>query len=272
MGGAGKSRAWMNRHVKDAFVRRAREEGLQSRAAFKLKELHHKHRLLRPGSVVVDCGAAPGGWTQVAAGMVRAPTHGLVVAVDLLPLDPPIHNALFLQRDFTLPETQATIREVLERFHERRRRQSRAGRDDGEAAESEQEPEQPPRPAIRQQRRLVDVVLSDMAPSFSGNKSLDRLRTVGLAESALEFALPLLKPGGHFACKILQGPEANELRARLKRHFEEVAYEKPKSSRSESSEGFLVGIKFVVPPSEGGVRVAEEQRPRGAEEVKEVSE
>ncbi|KAI9222581.1 ribosomal RNA methyltransferase FtsJ domain-containing protein [Blastocladiella britannica] len=224
--GAKSSRAWLNRHVNDQYVRQAREQGFQSRAAFKLKELQSRHRLVRPGMIVVECGAAPGGWTQVACSAAHSPRKGLVVAVDLLPLDPPVPDALFIQQDFTAPETQALIRAALERFHLRKGGLPIVA---GGAF------------------RPVDVVLSDMAPSFSGLKAIDRLRTVELAESALGFALTMLRPGGHFACKILQGPEGNELRARMKTIFEQVVYEKPKSSRSESAEGFLVGKGFRLP-------------------------
>ncbi|ORZ40134.1 ribosomal RNA methyltransferase FtsJ domain-containing protein [Catenaria anguillulae PL171] len=258
--GAG-SKAWLNRHVKDHFVRQAREQGLQSRAAFKLKEIQAKHRILRPGSVVIDCGAAPGGWTQIATEIVRSPSQGLVIAVDLLPLRPPIPTALCLQQDFTDPATVQTIRTVLDRFQEQRRlrqlarqRPPKPRQDAGpttissnqsksttmpSSSETQQSLPPPPPP-----RRIVDAVLCDMAPSFSGTKAIDRLRTVALAESALVFAEEVLRPGGSFVCKVLQGPETDQLRQRMNAHFKSVMYEKPKSSRSESAEGFLVALGF----------------------------
>ncbi|KNE54538.1 hypothetical protein AMAG_00508 [Allomyces macrogynus ATCC 38327] len=288
---SGSSKQWLRRHVSDAFVRQARDAGLRSRAAFKLKEIQGKHRILRPGQVVVDCGAAPGGWTQVATGLVQAPRRGFVVAIDLLPLDPPVKQAMCLQQDFTLPASQDRIRSLVRQYHvlrdeeakERRlaRQQKRnaakpsspASNEVIEASEPEPQPapsrpdevtaETVEKPAHAVSTRPVDVVLSDMAPSFSGNKSLDRLRTVGLAESALDFAVPLLRPGGHFCCKILQGPEADELRTRMRSLFENVFYEKPKSSRTESAEGFLVGVGFRVPGEPGTTR----STPREAEEA-----
>ncbi|KAJ3369125.1 2' O-ribose methyltransferase [Allomyces arbusculus] len=287
---SGSSKQWLRRHVSDAFVRQARDAGLRSRAAFKLKEIQGKHRILRPGQVVVDCGAAPGGWTQVATGLVQAPRRGFVVAIDLLPLDPPVKQAMCLQQDFTLPVTQDRIRSLVRQYHvlraeeakERRiaRQQKKAAAaspspaSDGAVEASESKPQSAPsrpnevtaetveKPVHTVSTRPVDVVLSDMAPSFSGNKSLDRLRTVGLAESALDFAVPLLRPGGHFCCKILQGPEADELRTRMRSLFENVFYEKPKSSRTESAEGFLVGIGFRVPNFEPATT---ESAPRNAE-------
>ncbi|KAJ3367007.1 2' O-ribose methyltransferase [Allomyces javanicus] len=265
---SGSSKQWLRRHVSDAFVRQARDAGLRSRAAYKLKEIQGKHRILRP-----DCGAAPGGWTQVATGLVQAPRRGFVVAIDLLPLDPPVKQAMCLQQDFTLPATQDRIRSLVRQYHVLRaeeakeRRLARQNKRSAAAPLSSSptadvavetvERSAPSRPdeVIAEtvekphavSARPVDVVLSDMAPSFSGNKSLDRLRTVGLAESALDFAVPLLRHGGHFCCKILQGPEADALRTRMRSLFESVFYEKPKSSRTESAEGFLVGVGFRVP-------------------------
>ncbi|KNE56186.1 hypothetical protein AMAG_02020 [Allomyces macrogynus ATCC 38327] len=230
-----------------------------------------------PGQVVVDCGAAPGGWTQVATGLVQAPGRGFVVAIDLLPLDPPVKQAMCLQQDFTLPATQDRIRSLVRQYHvlraeevkERRLARQKMRNTAASASPAPDEAVDAPRPEPQSaparpdkvtaetveklhtvSARPVDVVLSDMAPSFSGNKSLDRLRTVGLAESALDFAVPLLRPGGHFCCKILQGPEADSLRTRMRALFENVFYEKPKSSRTESAEGFLVGVGFRVPGSE----------------------
>lgn len=196
------SRRWLTRQLNDPYVAQARASGYRSRAAFKLLDLDREFRLLRPGQTVVDLGAAPGGWSQVAAERTRAREgKGRVVAIDLQPVDS-IPGVEILEGDFLSDE-------ALERLGA-----SLGG--------------------------TVDLVLSDMAPSASGQPDIDHLRIVNLAEAALDFALRFLAPGGAFATKMLQGSGEREFIALLRRHFDQVSRAKPPSSRRESAEFFLV--------------------------------
>ena len=195
----------MREHVTDPFVRQARQEGYRSRAAFKLKELCQQDRLIRPGMIVVDLGAAPGGWAQVAAD--RVGPKGRVIAVDMLEMAP-VPGVEFLQGDF---REEAT----LERL---------------EAALG----------GVR-----VDLVISDMAPNISGISMVDQARGMHLAELALEFAHKWLKPGGSLLVKTFQGEGYPELREVLRQSFSQVLTRKPLASRSRSSEIYLLakGLK-----------------------------
>jgi 23S rRNA (uridine2552-2'-O)-methyltransferase len=201
------SQRWLQRHLSDPYVAEARCQGYRSRAAFKLIELDERHRLLKPGMSVVDLGAAPGGWTEVAARRVRAgkPQGGRVVAVDLLPMER-IVGASILVGDF-LDET------VAERLKD-----ELAG------------------PA--------DVVLSDMAPNTTGHPGTDHLRIMALAEAAFAFARAVLAPGGTFVCKVFQGGTEAMLLKEIKRCFASVRHAKPPSSRPESAEAYLVATNF----------------------------
>jgi 23S rRNA (uridine2552-2'-O)-methyltransferase len=194
------SKAWMHEHVTDRFVRQAQREGYRSRAAYKLKELAEHDRLIRPGMTVVDLGAAPGGWSQVAVELVGA--KGRVFAVDILDM-PPVPGVAFIRGDF---RDEATLR-ALE--------QALAG-------------------------AAVDLVVSDLAPNISGIGMVDQARAVHLAELALEFALKWLKPGGNLLVKTFQGEGFNTFREMLRRHFRQVATRKPQASRSRSSEIYLL--------------------------------
>ena len=193
--------AWLNRQINDPFAAKARAHGYRSRAAYKLTELDDKLRLLRPGARVVDLGAAPGGWTQVA--LERGVTD--IVGVDLLPVDP-LPPATILEMDFTDPACGPQLMELL-----------------GGAP---------------------DVVLSDMAPNTVGHRQTDHLRIIGLIETAADFAVEVLKPGGVFIAKAFQGGETSSLIGELKRHFAEVRNFKPKASRADSSELYLVATGF----------------------------
>jgi 23S rRNA (uridine2552-2'-O)-methyltransferase len=200
------SRRWLDRHVNDAWVHRAQAEGWRSRAAFKLLELDDRDRFLRPGSRVVDLGAAPGGWSQVAAARVGA--KGRVIALDVLPMEP-IPGVTFLQGDFA---TDA----VLE--------------------------------ALRAEVgvRAIDVVISDLAPNVSGVAVVDQPRAMNLAELALDFAGECLVEGGTLVTKLFQGTGFDELVAAVRRRFKRVAVRKPKASRPESREVYLVAQGFHV--------------------------
>jgi len=195
------SKAWMQEHVTDPYVRKAQAEGMRSRAAYKLQQLAERDHLLKPGMVVVDLGAAPGGWSQVT-GRIVGP-EGRVVGVDLLEMLP-LPGVRFVQGDFG---DDAVLAEV-ERFLE---------------------------------GRPVDLVLSDMAPNISGVASVDQARSIGLAELALDFAVNHLKPQGNFLVKVFQGSGFEQLVAELRRNFVQVLIRKPEASRSRSSEVYLVG-------------------------------
>jgi 23S rRNA (uridine2552-2'-O)-methyltransferase len=194
------SKAWMHEHVTDLYVRRAKQEGLRSRAAYKLVEILEKDKLALPGMVVVDLGAAPGGWSQVLTPLVG--TTGRVIALDLLEMAP-IRGVTFIRGDFS---EAATLDRLEQEF---------AG-------------------------RAADLVVSDMAPNISGVAMVDQARSIHLAESALEFARTRLKPGGSLLVKIFQGTGFDEFRKQLASVFASVVVRKPKASRDRSNELYLL--------------------------------
>jgi 23S rRNA (uridine2552-2'-O)-methyltransferase len=200
------SRRWLERQLNDPYVARAKREGFRGRAAFKLIEIDDKHRLLRKGARLVDLGAAPGGWSQVAARRVGAlEGGGRVVAIDLLRMAP-VAGVEFLQLDFLDPHAPAAIKAAL-----------------GGSA---------------------DVVLSDMAANATGHRKIDHLKIMALAEAAADFAREVLAPGGAFLCKVLQGGTEATLLAALKRDFASVKHVKPQASRSDSAELYLLATGF----------------------------
>ncbi len=198
------SERWLREHFGDAFVRQAQALGLRSRAAFKLLEIDQRDRLLRLGQTVVDLGAAPGGWAQVAADKVGP--GGRVVALDLLPIDP-LPGVTVLQGDFT---EQAVLDRLL-------------GELDG---------------------RPVDLVLSDMAPNMSGMKAVDQPRAALLAELALDCARQVLRPKGDLLLKMFQGEGFDPLLAELRAAFSKVVVRKPKASRPRSREVYLLARNY----------------------------
>jgi 23S rRNA (uridine2552-2'-O)-methyltransferase len=200
------SRRWLERQLNDPYVARAKREGFRSRAAFKLIAIDDKYRMLKKGARVVDLGAAPGSWSEVAAGRVGA-GHGTgrVVAVDLLDMAA-IAGVEFLHLDFLDPRAPAAIKSCL------------CG------------------PA--------DVVLSDMAANASGHHRTDHLKIMALAQAAAEFAREVLAPGGTFLCKVLQGGTEAALLAELKREFATVRHVKPAASRADSAELYLLAMGF----------------------------
>ena len=209
------STLWLERQLNDPYVARARREGYRSRAAFKLIEIDDKYRLFRPGQRIVDLGAAPGGWSQVAAARIEARQgKGQVVAIDLLEMEP-VEGVAFQKMDFHDPEAPARLRERL------------GGPADG--------------------------VLSDMAANATGHRKTDHLRIVGLVELAADFAREVLRPGGFFLAKALQGGSEAELLARLKREFAAVRHLKPKASRADSAELYLLatGFRGATEPTKG---------------------
>jgi 23S rRNA (uridine2552-2'-O)-methyltransferase len=243
------SKLWLERQLNDPYVARAKREGLRSRAAFKLAEIDDKFRLLKPGAKVVDLGAAPGGWSQIAAQRVGAvggegggqaaatpspdpspqgggeefaaasrrkpgPMSGRVVAIDLLDM-PTIPGVEFLHLDFLDPAAPDRLKALL-----------------GGPA---------------------DVVLSDMAANATGHRKTDHLRIMALAETAAMFAHDVLRPGGAFLCKVLQGGTEAELLAGLKRDFATVKHVKPAASRSDSAELYVLALGFRARSDDGSL-------------------
>jgi len=201
------SARWLERHLNDPYVARARSEGYRARSAFKLIEIDEKYRLLKPGARVVDLGAAPGGWAQVAVLRTKSPPENpLVVGIDILDIDP-LPGAIFLKEDFLDLDAPDALKA-----------------------------------ALRGQR--ADVVLSDLAAATTGHRKTDQLRTGNLTEAAATFAAEVLAPGGSFLSKTFQGGVDAGLLATLKRQFTTVRHVKPKASRAESVEMFLLATGF----------------------------
>ena len=200
------SKLWLERQLNDPYVARAKREGFRGRAAFKLIEIDDKHRLLKKGGRVVDLGAAPGGWSQVAAKRVGAEEgKGKIVAIDLLPMAS-LPGVQFIELDFLDPHAPEAIKSLL-----------------GGPA---------------------DVVLSDMAANATGHRQTDHLRIMGLAEAAADLGREVLSPGGAFLCKVLQGGTETTLLAALKRDFASVKHVKPSASRADSAELYLLATGF----------------------------
>ena len=198
------STRWLERQLNDPYVSEAKKQGYRSRAAFKLLQLDDKFHVLKEGARVVDLGAAPGGWCQVAVD--RVGERGKVIGIDLLPMDP-IPGADLVQMDFMTDEAPDVLKRLL---------------DGG----------------------LANVVLSDMAASATGHAQTDHLKIMALAETAYDFAKDVLAKGGAFICKVLQGGATGELLKLLKRDFAEVKHVKPPASRSDSAEIYVVALGF----------------------------
>ena len=199
-------REWMNRHVKDPYVKQAQVDGYRSRAVYKLLEINEKERLFRPGIGVVDLGAAPGSWAEWARKQVGR--KGFVIALDCLAMDP-IPDVEFIQGDFREES-------VLNKLHD-----SIGG-------------------------RSVDLVISDMAPNMSGQKSIDQPRSIYLAELAYDLAVNVLVPGGSLLMKVFQGAGIEALAQSLRSHFKQVKHIKPKASRLASKEVYLLAKSFYA--------------------------
>ena len=200
------SRRWLERHLNDPYVQRSKADGYRSRAAYKLIEIDDKHHLLKPGQKVIDLGAAPGGWCQVAAARTKSTAEAPhVVGIDYLEMDA-VPGAAILQMDFLDDDAPTRLVEAL----------------GGEP----------------------DIVLSDMAAPTTGHRRTDHLRTMHLCEVAADFAMSVLKPGGHFLAKTFQGGTESELLDALKRSFRSVHHVKPPASRGESVELYLLAKDF----------------------------
>ena len=200
------SRRWLRRQMKDPYVLKAKKEGYRSRAAYKLIELNEKFHFLKPNLSVLDLGAAPGGWTQVAVSLVKSsPQNPRVIAFDLLPMDP-LEGASCIEGDFLDP---LALKKIEENLFEK-----------------------------------IDVVLSDMAPPTTGHARTDHLRTIGMVEASFDFACQILKPGGTFVTKVFQGGTEQILLQALKKSFEKIHHAKPPSSRKESRELYMVALGY----------------------------
>lgn len=198
------SKQWLQRQRNDKFVRQAQEQGYRSRAAFKLLELDSKDKLFDSGMVVVDLGAAPGGWSQIAS--ERIGSNGMVIAVDLLPIEF-LEGVDIIQGDFTHDDIYGQIVKKL------------AG-------------------------RQVDLVISDMAPNITGISDIDVPRALYLSEIALDFARECLVSGGCFLVKVFQGQGFSEFVRELRRYFDKVVIRKPEASRAESREVYVLAKQF----------------------------
>ncbi|MDH4982194.1 RlmE family RNA methyltransferase [Hyphomicrobium sp. D-2] len=202
------SQRWLERQLNDPYVSAAKRDGMRSRAAYKIIEIDEKYRLLKPGATVVDLGAAPGGWSQIAAERVQSigDGPGQVVAIDYLDMEP-LPGVEAIKLDFTDEGAEDTLRSML-----------RGGR--------------------------ADIVLSDMAAPTTGHTRTDHLRIMALAESAAYFACDVLKPGGAFLAKVFQGGTERDLLDLLKKRFAKVHHVKPPASRADSAELYVLATGF----------------------------
>ena len=200
----GTSRSWLERQERDPYVQMARRDGWRSRAVYKLEQIDKKERLLKPGMVCVDLGAAPGGWSQYVTETLKGKAR--IVAIDLLPMDN-LPCVEFIQGDFTADEGLEALQSAI-----------------GDTR--------------------ADLVMSDMAPNISGNRAVDQPRSMYLAELALDFCGEFLKPGGDFVCKLFQGEGIDEFIVVARGAFERVKVMKPKASRPGSREVYLVARNY----------------------------
>ncbi len=200
------SRQWLDRHFKDEYVKKAQQEGYRSRAAYKLLEIQERDRLFKPGQTVVDLGAAPGGWSQIAKRLVG--TKGRVIALDILEMEP-LPGIEFIQGDFREDEPLQALTQTLEGCP-------------------------------------VDLVISDMAPNVSGMTVVDQPRAIYLCELALDFAKQVLRPGGGLVVKVFQGEGYDDYFRELRSSFKKVVTRKPEASRSKSREVYLVAQNLNI--------------------------
>ncbi len=199
------SKLWLERQLNDPYVARAKREGMRSRAAYKLMEIDDKARFLKKGARVIDLGAAPGGWSQIAAQRVGAPQQGRVIGIDILPVQP-VSGVDFVTLDFLDRAAPDTLKKMI--------------------------------------GGPTNVVLSDMAANATGHARTDHLKIMALVEAAAEFAREVLAPGGTFLAKVLQGGTEAAVLASLKRDYKSVKHIKPPASRADSAELYLLATGF----------------------------
>jgi 23S rRNA (uridine2552-2'-O)-methyltransferase len=198
------SQKWLQEHHRDQYVKRAQMDGYRSRASYKLIEINQKDKIFKPGLIVIDLGAAPGGWSQVAAKLVGS--QGKIIASDILPMNP-IDKVDFVLGDFTDSVVLRNILNLLE-------------------------------------NNLVDLVISDMAPNISGIRGVDQIKAIYLIELALDMACEVLKPGGNFVVKAFHGEGFDQYVLELKKRFKQVVSRKPDASRPRSREVYIVAKDF----------------------------
>ncbi len=196
------SKAWMQEHLNDPYVKLAQKEGYRARAAYKLMEIDDKDKLIKPGMIIVDLGSAPGSWSQVAVQRLKG--QGKVIALDILDMQP-LAGVTFIQGDF---REESVLRVLEEKIN----------------------------------KMPVDLVIADMAPNISGVKDVDQAGAAYLTELALEFSKDWLKPGGNFLVKVFIGAGFEEILQNMRQMFDKVVTRKPKASRDRSSEVYLLGI------------------------------
>lgn len=206
---------WYTEKKKEHFYQEAKRVGYRARSAFKLQQIQRRFHLIPPDGVVVDLGAAPGGWSQVAKELVG--DKGLVIGADLSTIRP-LEGVLFIQGDVTKPET---IQQIMQEM----------------------------------QSKKVDVVLSDMSPDISGNYSVDQARSAWLCDCAFNVATQILRPGGHFLCKIFEGEDTKSFIEKVKPHFTIVKLFSPEASRKSSSEVYIVAKSFKKLYKDNGISV-----------------
>jgi 23S rRNA (uridine2552-2'-O)-methyltransferase len=207
----GSSKRWLQEHFSDAYVKRAQAEGYRARSVYKLMDISKRYQLLKPKMLVVDLGAAPGGWSELAKQLVGP--VGRVVALDILPIKP-IAGVEFMQGDFSDPKMAEILLEKIG-------------------------------------RQMADVVLSDMAPNLSGLVDVDQERATNLVMAAFNFAVLALKPNGNFLTKVFQGANFTSIQKLLATRFREVKVIKPEASRARSSEVYILGRGFEVGAAPG---------------------
>lgn len=205
------SQRWLREHFTDPYVKQAQKEGYRSRAVYKLLEIQESYRLFKPGMTVIDLGAAPGGWCQLVAKLIKP--GGRMIALDLLAMDP-VEGVEFIQGDFS---EEAVMQDLLTRLGNTK----------------------------------ADWVISDMAPNMSGNESIDMPRSMYLSELALDFAIQSLSAGGGFLIKVFQGEGFDAFLAEIKRKFKSVAIRKPKASRDRSREVYILARDLRATPTSG---------------------
>ncbi|MCZ2328391.1 RlmE family RNA methyltransferase [Bartonella sp. F02] len=200
------SRRWLERHLNDPYVHQSKMDGYRSRSAYKLIEINERYKMLKKGQKIIDLGAAPGGWCQVAAHLVQSNDQNpSVVGIDYLPMEP-LPGVIMLEMDFLHDNAPQQLMNAL--------------------------------------GTNPDVILSDMAAPTTGHRQTDHLRTIYLCEVAAHFAISVLKPGGHFLAKVFQGGAENSLLTTLKQNFKTVHHVKPPASRAESVELYLLALNF----------------------------
>jgi 23S rRNA (uridine2552-2'-O)-methyltransferase len=194
------SRQWLKQHFTDPYVLRAQKEGYRSRAVYKLLEIQEKDKIIRPGMTIIDLGAAPGGWSQISSELLQK--TGRIIALDLLPIEP-LDDITFIHGDFREESVVTQLKQAIANMP-------------------------------------IDLVLSDMAPNMSGISHVDQLRGITLAELALDFCIEHLKPNGDFLTKIFQGVGTDDFIKTVRSHFKQVLIRKPKASRAQSAEIYLL--------------------------------